>query len=156
MTFGSSPGLRRPILDDTATWRTTVDIEVIPVRDLDASVVVSIVLSFLLVAVAAVALHPGAEPPATGSQTVRDPTPGDAPDVAPKDEAPTPDGRRRPESEFTVTQEGESLADVAVRIYGSADAVETLRAANRDRLGPAGADLAPGTLLRTPEHPPGR
>ncbi len=51
---------------------------------------------------------------------------------------------------FTVVESGESLADVAVRVYGSASGVESLWKANRDQLARPDTPLARGTLLRTP------
>ncbi len=56
----------------------------------------------------------------------------------------------RPRSSATVVEEGESLADVAARVYGSADRVDALWKANRDQLSGPGAPVARGTLLRTP------
>ena len=55
-----------------------------------------------------------------------------------------------PRPSSTVVTAGESLADVAVRVYGSAEAAEALWRANRDLLAGRDAPLAPGTLLRTP------
>jgi outer membrane biosynthesis protein TonB len=51
---------------------------------------------------------------------------------------------------FTLVEPGESLADVAARVYGSGDAAETLWKANRDQLSRPDAPLARGSLLRTP------
>lgn len=57
---------------------------------------------------------------------------------------------RRPNSAFTVVERNEHIDDVAVRIYGSIDAVETLWRANRDVLPNKDFPLAEGTILRTP------
>ena len=51
---------------------------------------------------------------------------------------------------FTECRAGESLADVAQRVYGSTERTQALWLANRDVLDRADARLAPGTLLRTP------
>jgi hypothetical protein len=53
-------------------------------------------------------------------------------------------------SAFTQANEGESLADVAERVYGSSDAIERLWKANRDLLDSRDERLAAGTVLRTP------
>jgi nucleoid-associated protein YgaU len=55
-----------------------------------------------------------------------------------------------PRSPFTIVQAGETLADVASRIYGRSDAAETLWRANRDQVAMIDSPLAGGTLLRTP------
>jgi hypothetical protein len=57
---------------------------------------------------------------------------------------------RRPGSPFTDVGQGESLADVALRVYGSSDATEPLWMANRDRVDRPDATLPAGTVLRTP------
>jgi hypothetical protein len=46
--------------------------------------------------------------------------------------------------------EGETLSEVAERVYGSPDAAEALWMANRDRIDRPDARLAAGTILRTP------
>lgn len=51
---------------------------------------------------------------------------------------------------FTTTSEGETLADVARRVYGSAAATQDLWLANRDHVARIDAPLPAGTLLRTP------
>jgi hypothetical protein len=51
---------------------------------------------------------------------------------------------------FTVAFEGETLRDVALRVYGSADEGEALWRLNRDLVGRRDAVLGAGTLLRTP------
>ncbi len=55
-----------------------------------------------------------------------------------------------PKSPFTVVQEGEKLADVANRVYGTSDAAESLWRANRDQVSLIDSPLSRGTLLRTP------
>jgi hypothetical protein len=51
---------------------------------------------------------------------------------------------------FIVALEGETLRDVALRVYGSADEGEGLWRLNRDLVGRQDALLGAGTLLRTP------
>ncbi len=52
---------------------------------------------------------------------------------------------------FTIVGAGETIADVARRIYGPGDDdVQWLRRANRDVLDGPGEALPPGTVLRTP------
>jgi hypothetical protein len=53
-------------------------------------------------------------------------------------------------SSFTTVEEGESLADVALRVYGDESAKERLWSANRDELPRRDSPLKVGTLLRTP------
>ncbi len=48
---------------------------------------------------------------------------------------PRPNGLLRPRSAFTEVAEGESLADVATRVYGAPEAARTLWQANRDMIG---------------------
>jgi hypothetical protein len=55
-----------------------------------------------------------------------------------------------PRGAFTVSRAGESLADVASRVYGSRDDANRLWRANRDVLDHADVALHAGTLLRTP------
>ena len=55
-----------------------------------------------------------------------------------------------PRSSSTVVLAGESLADVAVRVYGLTESVEALWRANRDLLTRVDSPLPRGTLLRTP------
>jgi len=56
----------------------------------------------------------------------------------------------QPRSAFTVVERDETIGDVAVRIYGSIDAVDVLWRANRDFLPNKDSPLSPGTFLRTP------
>jgi hypothetical protein len=51
---------------------------------------------------------------------------------------------------FTQAQEGETLSDVARRVYGSADEAEALWRLNRDLVRRRDEVLSAGTLLRTP------
>ena len=47
-------------------------------------------------------------------------------------------------------KQGESLEDVAIRVYGSSDPVDTLWRANRDLLPHRDSPLSAGAVLRTP------
>jgi nucleoid-associated protein YgaU len=58
--------------------------------------------------------------------------------------------RRRPESAFTTVGVGETLPAIAARVYGTADATETLFRANRDVLSDPDDPLQVGGMLRTP------
>ena len=51
---------------------------------------------------------------------------------------------------FTQVAQGESLADIAIRVYGSTDAARAIWLANRDILTAEDAPLSSGMLLRTP------
>ena len=51
---------------------------------------------------------------------------------------------------FTRARDGESLADVAQRIYGSSNSAQTLWTVNRDVLERPDSPLPAGALLRTP------
>jgi hypothetical protein len=69
----------------------------------------------------------------------------EAPVAPPKRPAPL-----SPRPTFAIVQQGESLAEVAVRVYGSKDATEALWKANRDQVERIDSPLARGTLLRVP------
>ena len=51
---------------------------------------------------------------------------------------------------FARAEEGETLGDIALRIYGTAEKAEALWKANRDQLPSQDAALTAGMLLRTP------
>ncbi len=55
-----------------------------------------------------------------------------------------------PTSAFTHAMAGESLADIAVRIYGSPESARKIWMANRDLIYSLDATPSGGTLLRTP------
>ena len=59
--------------------------------------------------------------------------------------------RRSPQSAFTETVEGESLKDIALRVYGDPTSIRTLWLANRDIIPDQNSPLRGGTLLRTPD-----
>jgi nucleoid-associated protein YgaU len=96
---------------------------------------------------------------ADGGLSPARPIPERTPD-RPGDDLPAPQppprtvSRRQPiatpRSPFTTANPGESLSDVAERVYGSPEAARTLWLANRDQLASPDAPLRPGTLLRTP------
>lgn len=133
---------------------------------MNGSTATSIALSFLLVAgTAAVFYQPDRPPPrvsAAGPKRIdpQPPSPARKPQTdatlkrssldssAPRSAKP---GLRRPESAFATVQAGETLADLAARVYGSADLASVLFQANRDQLERLDDHLAPGTVLRTPE-----
>ena len=54
---------------------------------------------------------------------------------------------------FTVVGSGETMADVARRVYGRTDDVEALWRANRNIPNGPGSPLAPGTVLHIPAPP---
>jgi hypothetical protein len=51
---------------------------------------------------------------------------------------------------FTQVRDGESLADVAARVYGESGDAKALWSVNRDLVEREDSPLRPGTLLRTP------
>jgi nucleoid-associated protein YgaU len=55
-----------------------------------------------------------------------------------------------PQAAFTEVQKGETLRDVAKRVYGSTDALDSLWRANRDVLPHIDSPLSSGSVLRTP------
>jgi hypothetical protein len=59
---------------------------------------------------------------------------------------------RPPHATFTLANEGETLKDVAIRIYGSEVEAEALWRLNRDLIGRSDVSLSAGTLLRTPDR----
>jgi len=90
-------------------------------------------------------------PPGTGAVTASAARSGDGAVTRVAARRPAPAvAEREPRGAFTLARAGESLTDVANRVYGSADSAETLWMANRDILDRADAPLRPGTLLRTP------
>jgi len=58
--------------------------------------------------------------------------------------------RRRPTSAFTSIAPGETLVDIATRIYGTPTASDSLFRANRDVLNAPDDPLQVGGMLRTP------
>jgi hypothetical protein len=69
----------------------------------------------------------------------------------PRPRVPTPPKRAtQPRGAFTVVEPGETLADVAERVYGSNRSAESHWKANRDQLATLESPLPKGALLRTP------
>jgi hypothetical protein len=90
---------------------------------------------------------PDPKPQDTGDKSVRE-TPTTRPVSRP--EFANRSSHVLPRPPFTVVEPGESLVDVASRIYGSSDSTEALWKANRDQLERIDSKLTRGTLLRTP------
>jgi hypothetical protein len=57
---------------------------------------------------------------------------------------------RQPAQAITVVEADETIADVALRVYGTTSHADALWRANRDALPRRDSPLVPGTLLRTP------
>ena len=90
-----------------------------------------------------------------GSAPIKVATPSAGPVSSPQERqvshvsgpAPVSTGHR---SAFTSVLEGETLQDVAIRIYGSSDQLDLLWRANRDVLPRKNSPLSAGAVLRTP------
>jgi hypothetical protein len=100
--------------------------------------------------------HPPPVPPPTAAEALpAAPAPAPAPPVLLPVATPNPTPNHQPailpaQEGFTQAREGETLRDVAVRVYGSADEAEALWRHNRDLVARRDATLSAGTLLRTP------
>jgi nucleoid-associated protein YgaU len=78
--------------------------------------------------------------------------------TAPAPALPDPNGQPqpprttapRPRGAFTRVEPGETLAEIAARVYGSSASARTLWLANRDLIDSQDAPLRAGALLRTP------
>ncbi len=97
----------------------------------------------------------GPPAPEGGSPAATVPTalkPSARPGVAPRTAArpSRANTARQPRSAFTVVETNETITDVAVRVYGTAEEADVLWRANRDAMPRQDSPLAPGTLLRTP------
>jgi nucleoid-associated protein YgaU len=90
---------------------------------------------------------PDSDEPNTVRPPAASPATPDAPPASPA--VPVSTG---PRSAFIVVQSGETLKDVAVRVYGSADRLDVLWRANRDVLPRSDSPLSPGAVLRTPDE----
>ena len=115
-------------------------------------------LSVLVVIFFAVVLYQP-ETPAPPVASVPSIEPVEAlPPEAPPSIAARPAARTEPEpvkpveprGAFTRVREGETLTDVARRVYGSDADVKTLWLANRDRLDRLDSPVTAGSILRTP------
>jgi len=108
----------------------------------------------------------GAEAPAVPTVTAND-GPGPAPSpVATRSADPGSRPKEKPagpavgsaparaahRSAFTTVQDGETLEDVTIRIYGSSDQIDLLWRSNRDLLPRRNSPLNAGAILRTPEE----
>jgi nucleoid-associated protein YgaU len=92
-------------------------------------------------------------PPAAPHQDVRRAVErGDRQKTSAVNQSQAPSAQPVPRSAFTVVQKGETLYDVTVRVYGSADPLDSLWHANRDVLPRRDSPLSPGSVLRTPEE----
>lgn len=79
------------------------------------------------------------------------PTPAPAsPSASPRIAVRRPLSAPGPRSAFTQAEEGETLADVSLRVYGTSEAATALWRANRDVIPRREAPLTAGLLLRTP------
>lgn len=99
----------------------------------------------------AIAAAPGAAP-SPGIRMVSKRTTEAAPSRAPS-RAGAASGGKLARAPFTVVGTGETIADVARRIYGTTEDAGVLWRANRDVLRDPDSPIAPGTVLRTPAAP---
>lgn len=88
---------------------------------------------------------PPARPEVTAAASAEVPAPEKPRAVARKVPRPT-----ETRGAFAHVEPGETLADVAARVYGSAAKVDLLWRSNRDQVRSPDSPLAAGTLLRTP------
>jgi len=75
--------------------------------------------------------------------------------LAPTESAPVKAADRagvakQPRAAFTVVSAAETIQDVALRVYGTTEQVDSLWRANRDALPHKDSPLATGMVLRTP------
>jgi hypothetical protein len=77
---------------------------------------------------------------------------GGADSSPPKTRTPEPAAESGPQQAFAAVRQGETLRDVAIRVYGSADDLDSLWRANRDVLPRKDSPLAAGSVLRTPAN----
>ncbi len=109
---------------------------------MDRRPLLSIPLSIAIVGFFALALYqPARKPPPAGAETAARAAP-----------PATRAGLERPRGavDFTVVRVGETLEDVAERVYGQRAAAPAIVRANRDVLARGVAALEAGALLRTP------
>ncbi len=91
--------------------------------------------------------------PAPGAGRAQVPVPGSVATPVPVASAPVATSLGDPpppRSAITMVGRDERLVDVAIRVYGTAEATAKLWRANRDRLTGVDAPVAEGWLLRTP------
>ena len=110
-------------------------------------------LSVGIVVLAAIVLH-RPESPRTVAGVVKSSRPVPKPEkVAAKADPvakPAPTSRHLPDSPLTQVQEGETFADVALRVYGNGADLDAFWKMNRDQLATRDAEVRPGMVLRTP------
>jgi hypothetical protein len=97
--------------------------------------------------------RPTTPPAKAGTTRSPGPTVADTPPVTKRASEPTPEFG--PQQAFTAVRQGESLRDVAIRVYGSVDELDSLWRANRDVLPRKDSALTAGSVLRTPTKTPG-
>lgn len=121
-----------------------------------------VTLSLVIVVVASVVLHrpdrvkrglevrssPGDKRAESEQPTAAPPMP--KPRVTAKASNQSPPNR--PKAAFDRVGAGETLADVAHRVYGDGANVEALWRVNRDQLASTASEVHPGMVLRTPEQ----
>lgn len=112
----------------------------------------SLLFSFAIVGLTTVVFHPRGE--ATTEEPLPEPPRAEEAVAAASPPAPPTEQRPTspvppPRSSLTRVEPGESLADVARRVYGTDDR-ERLWRANRDLLPSPDSPLPAGGLLRTP------
>lgn len=126
----------------------------------------AVLLSGVVLVLAAVLLYRGealSEAPERAEKAVEAVARKDVGDVPDREEAapvetpvreePVPEEPavvRRPEAPFTLCEPGETLKDVARRVYGSAEMAGPLREVNRDLVARIDEPVKPGLALRTP------
>lgn len=119
-----------------------------------------VTLSLVIVIVASVVLHrpdrarsrPEARAVAGFDKDARAPSPVAPARTQPSVTAKTPSAvsANRPKNAFDRVRDGESLADVARRVYGEGADLEAFWKVNRDQLASPEAEVRPGMVLRTP------
>ncbi len=87
-----------------------------------------------------------AEPPPVETPTRKEPESGGMP----AETGPEPVEVRRPEAPFTLSEPGETMLDVARRVYGTPEVAPALRQVNRDLIDRDDVPIRPGSALRTP------
>ncbi len=92
-------------------------------------------------------------PSRAGTTRSSGPAVADTPAVTKRASEPT--AEFGPQQAFTAVRQGETLRDVAIRVYGSVDELDSLWRANRDVLPHKDSPLTAGAVLRTPTKTPG-
>jgi hypothetical protein len=97
--------------------------------------------------------RPTTAPAKEGTARSLGPAIADAPPVTKRASEPAAESARQ--QAFTSVRQGETLRDVAIRVYGSADELDSLWRVNRDVLPHRDSLLTAGSVLRTPAKTPG-